>query len=123
MLVGRYVLNGLAATAVHFAVLSFNLHVLGMASAGLASFIAAFVGIAASFVGSRHFVFRAAAGRLLPQLTSFAVLYALLAIAHGLILYLWTDRAGLDYRVGFIVATGFQFAVSYIGNKTMVFKS
>jgi putative flippase GtrA len=122
MMVARYVVNGLAATVVHFAVLSFNLDVLGMESAGLANFIAALFGITASFIGSRYFVFRAAAGRLLPQLASFATLYALLAMAHGIILYLWTDRAGLDYRLGFLVATGFQVAVSYFGNKTIVFK-
>ena len=36
----RYVLNGLVATAVHFAVLAFNLHVLVFPSAGLANLVA-----------------------------------------------------------------------------------
>ena len=40
--VARYIANGLLATAVHFSVLQINLKLLGMTSAGLANFIAAF---------------------------------------------------------------------------------
>jgi len=118
----RYIANGLVATAVHFGVLTFNLEVLKMSSAGLANFIAAIFGISASFFGSRYFVFRAAHARLVPQALSFMLLYAVLAVAHGLILHLWTDRAGFDYRIGFLLATAFQVAMSYSGNKTLVFK-
>ena len=46
----------------------------------------------------------------------------MIAVGHGLILYLWTDRAGLDYRIGFLVATCFQVACSFFGNKLWVFK-
>ena len=60
MLVARYIVNGLVATAVHFAILTFNLEVVHMASAGLANFVAALCAISVSFMGSRHFVFRAA---------------------------------------------------------------
>ena len=41
----RYIVNGVFATAVHFAVLTFNLKVLGFASAGLANLVAAVFGI------------------------------------------------------------------------------
>lgn len=118
----RFIVNGLVATAVHFGVLAFGLEVLELPSAGVANFIAALFGITASFLGNRHFVFRAAHAPALPQALSFGALYALLALAHGFILYLWTDRAGLDYRIGFLVATGFQLAISYFGNKTLVFR-
>ena len=123
MLVARYIVNGLVATAVHFAILTFNLEVLHMASAGLANFVAAILAISVSFMGSRHFVFRAAHAPVLRQAVFFVVLYTLIAVGHGLILYLWTDRAGLDYRLGFLVATGFQVACSFIGNKLLVFKT
>lgn len=123
MLVARYIVNGLVATAVHFAILTFNLEVLHMASAGLANFVAAIFAISVSFMGSRHFVFRAAHAPVLRQAVFFVVLYTLIAVGHGLILYLWTDRAGLDYRLGFLVATGFQVACSFIGNKLLVFKT
>lgn len=122
MLVIRYIINGLVATAVHFGVLTFNLHVLGFQSAGLANLIAAVFGILTSFLGSRYFVFRASASPIAGQLLAFSTLYAALALAHGGFLFLWTDLAKLDYRVGFLLATAFQVAVSYLANKTLVFK-
>lgn len=119
----RHIVNGLFATAVHFGVLSLNLLVLGMESAGLANMIAAVVGAATSFVGSRYFVFQAAAaGSPLRQALSFATLYAVIAVLHGLILYAWTDVNGLDYRVGFVLATGVQVFISYLGNMAWVFR-
>ena len=54
----RYGINGLVATAVHYTVLRFQLAVLCVHSAGVANFVAAFFGIATSFVGSRYFVFQ-----------------------------------------------------------------
>jgi putative flippase GtrA len=122
MQVARYIINGLVATAVHFAILSFNIEVLHIPSAGVASFIAAICAMSVSFLGSRHFVFRAAHAPVLRQALFFILLYLLIAVGHGLILYLWTDRAGLDYRIGFLVATSFQVACSYFGNKIWVFK-
>lgn len=119
----RYIVNGLLATALHFAILTFNLEVLRLPSAGVANFIAACIAISLSFFSSRHFVFRAAHAPMLPQAAAFGVLYSLLAVAHGVILYLWTDRAGFDYRIGFLLATGVQVACSFIGNKLLVFKT
>lgn len=119
----RYIINGLLATALHFAILTFNLEVLQIPSAGVANFIAACIAITFSFFSSRHFVFRAAHAPVVRQAVFFVVLYALLAVAHGVILYLWTDRAGLDYRIGFLLATCVQVAGSYIGNKLLVFKT
>ena len=119
----RYLINGLLATALHFGILTVNLEVLQLSSAGLANFIAACIAITVSFFSSRHFVFRAAHAPVLRQAIFFVVLYGLLAVAHGVILYLWTDRAGLDYRIGFLLATCVQVAGSYIGNKLLVFKT
>ena len=117
----RYVVNGLVATAVHFAVLSFNLKVWGMSSAGFANFIAAFFGIATSFVGSRYFVFKKRSESIFSQAIKFACLYGAIAMLHGLVLYGWTDRWGYDYRLGFLLATLLQISLSYVGNKTLVF--
>lgn len=117
----RYVVNGLVATAVHFAVLSFSLKVWGLSSAGFANFIAAFFGIATSFVGSRYFVFQKRSESIFSQAIKFAYLYAAIAMLHGLVLYGWTDRWGYDYRLGFLLATLLQVSLSYVGNKTLVF--
>jgi putative flippase GtrA len=118
----RYIVNGLVATAVHYSILRYNIEVLGVPSAGLANAIAAMFGIAVSFLGSRYFVFRASSGGIARQGVMFLLSYGLIALLHGLILYLWTDRAGLNYTLGFLVATGMQVACSFVVNKFLVFR-
>jgi putative flippase GtrA len=117
----RFVINGLVATAVHYGVLSFNIRVLGIPSAGLSNFIAAWFGITVSFVGSRFFVFRRKDAPLLPQAMRFLVLYVSIACLHGLLLFVWTDLLHLNYTVGFLVATILQTMLSYLGSKMLVF--
>ena len=118
----RFVINGLIASAVHYAALSFNLRVLEMSSAGLANFFAAWFGIAASFIGSRFFVFRNRDEAMAQQAMRFLASYAAIACLHGLLLYAWTDRLHLDYTVGLILAAMMQAVLSYLGNKLLVFK-
>lgn len=120
---GRYVVNGLFATAVHYGVLTFNLKVVGLPSAGLANLIAAMVGIATSFLGSRYYVFRMHMMPWMGQALRFGILYGAIALLHGGVLLVWTDWQGLDYRVGFLLATGLQVSLSYVGNRWLVFKS
>jgi putative flippase GtrA len=117
----RFVINGLGATAVHFAVLVFNLEVLHMASAGLANMIAAVFGITASYLGSRFFVFQETGTPWVQQAMSFGLLYGAIAILHGLVLLVWTDGLGFAYQMGFLLATVFQVALSFLGNKFLVF--
>lgn len=118
----RYIGNGLVATGVHFGVLSAALEWLHLPSAGAANLIAAACGIAVSFVGSRYFVFRGQQEPALRQAARFLLLYAAIACGHAAVLFVWTDLAGLDYRWGFLIATGLQVASSYWGNKVLVFK-
>lgn len=119
--VGRFVANGLVATAFHYAVLTFNLRVLDMPSAGVANFIAAWFGIAASFIGNRFFVFPHRAGPVARQAARFLALYAAMACVHGLLLFAWTDVFHLNYTAGFVLATALQTVLSYLGNKLFVF--
>lgn len=118
----RYVVNGLFATAVHYAVLDLNMTILGFRSAGFGNFVAAIVGIFVSFLGSYYYVFDTKQARILPQLVKFAGLYGAIAVLHGAALWLWSDRFGLDYRTGFLTATALQVALSYLGNKHIVFR-
>lgn len=120
--IGRYVINGLVATAVHYAVLTINIKLLSFNSAGLANLVAAIFGIAASFLGSRYFVFKSSQDRLLQQVSTFVFLYGAIAVLHGLILWAWSDIGGFDYRLGFLLATVAQVLFSYFGNKFLVFK-
>jgi len=119
--VARYVVNGLAATAVHYAVLVTCLEVFHVPVAALANVIAACFGIATSFLGSRYFVFRRPDQPLAAQAARFGVLYAAIALLHGAVLGVWTDWWRFDYRWGFLIATGLQVACSYWGNKHLVF--
>jgi putative flippase GtrA len=119
----RYCINGIVATAVHYAVLTLNLQVLAMPSAGLANVVAAFFGISTSFVGSRYFVFRQTQVGILPQAAKFGGLYLAFAVVHGAVLLLWTDWLGYDYRLGFLFATAIQISGSYLGNKYLIFKT
>lgn len=118
----RYIINGVVATAVHYGVLSFNLEVLHYTSAGLANLVAAIFGITISFLGSRYFVFCKSDGSIKSQAIKFSALYGLIAVLHGLILLIWSDWLGYDYRLGFLIATAFQVSLSYLGNKILVFK-
>ena len=117
----RYIINGVIATAVHFSVLTFNMEIAQMSSAGIANFIAAIFGITVSFLGSRYYVYRNHTGTFISHAVKFSFLYATIAILHGFILYLWTDLYGLNWRIGFLVATAVQVTLSYIGNKIWVF--
>lgn len=120
----RFIVNGLVATAVHYGVLTLNLQVLGFGSAGLANLCAAVAGITASFLGNRFYVFAGSVRQpWLPQALKFSGLYGAIAVLHGAVLWLWTDRLGLDYRLGFLIATVLQVSLSYVGNKLLVFKS
>jgi putative flippase GtrA len=118
----RFTLNGLVATAAHFSVLTLLIEVGGLPSAGLANLLAATVGVSMSFLGNRHFVFRAGEQPWKEQALRFAVLYAFTTLMHGGVLFGWTDVLGRDYRAGFLLATGLQFAASYVGNRWLVFR-
>jgi putative flippase GtrA len=119
----RYLLNGGVATVVHFAVLTFNLKVLLWESAGLSNIVAAVCGTVVSFLGNRYYVFHSSVEPLLKQIYRFVFMYAVIAIGHGLIMYIWTDLYHLNYVFGFMLATVFQVTSSFLGNKLMVFKA
>lgn len=118
----RYILNGLFATGVHYAVLVVNMELLSMPSAGAANAVAALFGIGASFLGNRIFVFRATQSAMPAQALRFFALYAVIAALHGAILFLWSDLGGYPYSMGFALATVVQFLLSYVGNKMLVFR-
>ncbi|GDX39527.1 hypothetical protein LBMAG20_17420 [Methylocystaceae bacterium] len=117
----RYILNGLVATAAHYGAFLFNLSLLPAHSAGLANFLAAFIGISISFLGSRYFVFRNWQAPIVGQFLRFGALYAGIAILSGLTLFVWSDLLQLDKWVGFLIGVFLQVAFSYFGGKKLVF--
>jgi len=119
----RFVINGVAATVCHYLALYFQLEVLGVQSAGLANLFAAALGIGISFIGNRLFVFRMQDKVFARQAGKFLLVYGLLAGYHALFLYVWTDLFYLDYRIGFLLCTAVQTVLSFVFNKTFVFRA
>ncbi len=93
-----------------------------MRNVGFANMLAAVVGSCVSFVGNRYLVFRASGESALAQFSKFCVLYAAIAMFHGAFLFGWSDLAGWDYRLGFIVGAAMQTLFTYIGGRLWVFK-
>lgn len=120
--IARFIANGLFATAAHYSVLVCAIELLGVRPAGLANLLAAIAGITVSFIGNRQLVFRSHRKSVYTQGVRFLSLYAALALLHGGFLAVWTDLAGFDYRVGFLIATACQTALSYLGNQRVVFR-
>lgn len=117
----RYLLNGIAATLVHYLILYSCLELFGLRSAGVANVIAAIFGISASFVGNRYFVFPGQKLSFLTQATKFAGLYMFIATINGLILFVWTDALGFAYTPGFLIGVVVQILIGYVGARKHVF--
>ncbi len=117
----RFMLNGLVATAVHYAVLVGLVEGVGMASAAFANVLAAICGTAISYAGNRNFVMRSRAShyRAGPR---FLAGYAVVISLHGGAMALWADIGGLDYQVGFLLFTGLAAMLTYLLNRLFVFR-
>ena len=119
----RYVANGLTATLVHFAVLTLLVEVAQVPSKGVANTVAALVALGASFTGNRLFVFAATRTPVRGQLARFVLLYASIALVTGALMAIWSDWLGFDYRIGFVLISGVQLVLSYMGNRLLVFRT
>ena len=117
----RYVINGLVATAAHYGVFIINLTYFFPHSAGLANFLASFIGISVSFLGSRYFVYRNWRAPILGQFMRFGALYAVIAVLSGATLFIWTDQMHFNKTVGFLIGVGIQVVCSYVGGRRLVF--
>ncbi|SDR38855.1 Putative flippase GtrA (transmembrane translocase of bactoprenol-linked glucose) [Rhizobiales bacterium GAS113] len=117
-----FVLNGLLATALQYAILVMLVEIAHLGSVGLANGVASLCGIGASYFGNRFVVFRAptATLRTLPR---FLLLYGVIAVINALAMWLWSDFWGLPYTPGFVLVTGLATMVSYLGNRYFVFRN
>lgn len=118
----RYGINGAFSTLVHFSALSVAIEGFDMQSASLANLLAACIGIATSFVGSKYYVFRRHRDPLHEQAAKFVALYGVIALLHAGVMALVADMGGIDYRIGFVLATALQVSLSFSGNRRLVFK-
>ena len=116
----KFLLNGIAATGVHYGVLCLLIEVAQLKSAGLANGCAALFGIAASYLGSRYFVFKSRypVGQTLPR---FLFVYGAVACLHAIVLTVWTDVWRAPYTIGFLLATVGSTALTFLANRFYVF--
>ncbi len=117
----RYLINGLAATALHFFVLYVCIEIFNFDSAGFSNLIASIVGITFTFLGNRYFVFYGSNQSFSEQAIKFAGLYTLIALLNGSILFLWTDIFGYKYKIGFLICLILQVTLGYFSAKKYVF--
>ena len=118
----RYVLVGIAATTIHYGVFLFSLKVMLLTSA-VSNFFGAVLGIVASFLGSRYYVFKSLNEFWLIQFSKFSSLYVSIAFVNSGIVYVVIDILSFHYNIGFLVGIFFQVLFSFLGNKLVVFKT
>ena len=119
----RYLVNGSVATVVHFIALYLLVEIALTPSVGVANLVASVFGIGSSFLGNKYYVFAAGLSPMRRQLVLFVSFYALLALMHGSILYLWSDVLRFHYFSGFAIALVIQVVLGYAVNKHVVFKN
>lgn len=117
----RFLINGAAATAVHFAVLVVLIEVVGIVSAGLSNALASIVATCVSYAGNKIFVFESQA-RHRDSGVRFIILYMGLLFWYAGSLFLWSDVLGFNYKMGFVIAVIIGTVLSYMGNKFWVFR-
>jgi putative flippase GtrA len=118
----RYAVNGLICTLIHFGVLTFNIKFLEFESTGLANIIASVIGISSSYLGNKYFVFQGSKTLKSLLFPKFFLTYSLIALFHGLSLYVWSDICKLDYKLGFVMAVIIQFVLGFLLSKFIIFK-
>jgi putative flippase GtrA len=117
----RFFINGLIATAANYLVLFFLVEYVSNIKIAVASLISSFVGITTSFIGNRIFVFKSKSPVLI-ELVRFKVIYATTALFQALCMTLWVDVLFFNYTIGFLLVTLISVFLSYLSNKTFVFK-
>jgi len=117
-----FLINGLIATIIHYAVLYYMVEIVYINSAGVSSLVSSLFASIISFIGNKYIVFRIHYDPAIIQATRFTALYLIMALFHGIFLHSWTDLLGLNYRFGFLLAVAVQIGVGFFGNKYFVFK-
>ena len=88
----------------------------------VANVLATAVGITVSYLGNRSFVFRSEAPHV-SALPRFLAIYGVVFGLHGAGMAAWADWAGLNYSVGFVILTGLSAVVTFLLNRSFVFRA
>ena len=117
----RFVVCGLTATAVHYAILVLLVEAAEMTPVAVANALATPCAMVVSYLGNRYFVMRSKVAHGGASLRFLAV-YACVIGIHSGAMALWADWAGLNYSVGFVLFTGVAAVVTYLLNGFYVFR-
>ena len=119
----RFAVNGLIATSVHFTILYLCVNFFVLPYTGISSLIGAIFGTISSFLGNKFYVFRYSNNNnILTQTSQFAILYTVMALNHGLFIYLWSDLGKQNFMLGFVLITFINTVLSFLFNKYRIFK-
>lgn len=121
LLGGRFVVTGLLATLVHYLCIVLLVDVASAMSPTAATVIGAMAGIATAYLGNYHFVFRVTDRRHGQYATRFAAVYASVMAIHAGVMFLFTERLGIAYEYGFVVATVLSATTTFLANRYLVF--
>ena len=116
----RFAINGLVATGVHYLVMVFAIHVLGITWYSLAYALAFLFAVVTSFWGNKLFVFKSRQVQDF-QFVKFVILYLGLLVMTSLTMWVVSDYGGLHYNTGFIIAVTLQFIGGYLGSRYLIF--
>ena len=117
----RFIINGLIATLIHFLILYMCVNLLVISYDGISNFIGAIFGTIYSFLGNKFFVFKSKNNSIFREGFRFLILYSLMALNHGIFLYIWSDLIGKDFIIGFFIITILNTFLSFFYNKRKVF--
>jgi len=117
--IGRYLLVGLLATAIHYALLIALVELAGAAAAPSAAFGAA-CGALAAYAGNRRYTFAggAAHGQALPR---FLAVAAFGAATSGAIVWAGTQVLDMHYLAAQVVATSIVVWCGFVLNRRWSF--
>lgn len=118
----RFGVVGVAATVVHFGMLSLGVELLGIIPA-VANGLAFLCAVGVTYFGQSLWVFRDHGGRSSTQLLRFAASLALGFLANMAVMAVATQGLGLSYRIGFLIGCFLVPMLSYVVNRFWVFRS
>lgn len=119
--IARFGAVGLAATAVHFAVLRAGVEILGLPPVAMNGF-AFLCAVSVTYVGQSVWVFRRP-GLSRARLMRFAASTLGGLVGNVAIMALAVGPAGLPYEAGFLLALCLVPAATYLANKLWVFRA
>ena len=118
---GLFVINGMVATVLHYAVFFLCLSLLAVQSPGLCFFVGSILGTVASFLGNRFVVFATNEGKVLPQFAKFVLTYMAISLCVSFIVDRCSTETDLSSPIIFLIGVAIQVSLSFLISKWLIF--